>query len=537
MRLIVRERQSMIGDLNVTSGIVLIGSHPTCDICLPDGRLSPRHLILEPEGSGGWTIRPLDNATPATVNKTFLHSRHRLKTGDEIGFADYSLRVYLEDSTEITDRVAISAVNQMEETHVPTRWPLPADTVVLRAADVVTLESSGLLLLSQMHPKLRQAETSEELLTLLAAWLLVALKADRVWTCLATDPEHAPHVAAGRDTAGNRFTPPEKTGMLIYRAVQRQQTLLLPCDPTRYGSAVAGPLAAGAMALGLMYAERSVGKPTFNRSDLSVLRVIGIGAGVRLDEILRGQQQAVRERAQQQLDWGHQVQERLTPAQLPAWENMEVAAYRQTGQSCCGDVYDVIRLPRGTAAVLLAHAMAAGAESAVLMATVRAAFRVALLHADAPHFVLKELNWLVQDPISQVTMRCFVGLLDPATGKMHYSAAGLPGAHLIKAGGTTMDLADKEIPELGALPQMEYPSNEADMAPGDSLVLFTRGLITATNEKGEPFGLERITGDLEDGAGKSAHLMLQMLVDGLSMHLGSNRPHEDVTILIVRRLA
>ena len=70
MRLIIRERDSMISDLNVSSGIVLIGSHPSCDIYLPDGRLAPRHVIIEPEGDYGWTVRPLDTRLVTTVNDT-----------------------------------------------------------------------------------------------------------------------------------------------------------------------------------------------------------------------------------------------------------------------------------------------------------------------------------------------------------------------------------------------------------------------------------------------------------------------------------
>lgn len=536
MRLIICERQNMVSDMNVASGIVLIGSHPTCDIYLPDGRLAPRHLIIEPEGDAGWTVRPLDTSTPATVNKMLLQSRHRLKTGDEIGFADYGIRVYLDDQSPAA-ATSVQAVNRMDETLIPSRWPIPADSVLLRPSDTVNLEAAGLLLLAQLTPKLYQADTAQELLDMLAGWLLPVFKADRAWVCLATDPEHDPHMCASADAAGHPVKAPEKTGLLIHRAVQRQQSLLMPADPTRYASAMLAPLAAGNTCLGLLYLERAPGsKSGFPRPDLATLRVIGCQAGTRLDELLRGHQQTVREKAQLQLDWAHQVQERLTPAQLPAWDNMELAAYRQAGQACCGDVFDVVRLPKGTAAVLLGHAMAGGAEAAVLMATVRAALRVALLHADAPHFVLKELNWLVQDAAAQVAMRCFAGLLDPASGKMRFSAAGLPGAYLVAPTGHTSNLVPKEIPELGTQPQIEYPAYEATIAPEDSLVLFTRGLVTALSEKGEPFGLDRIVTNLEDAASQTTHLMLQALVDDLSAHLGKNKPHEDVTVLILRRL-
>src|SRR5512133_2705618 len=117
MRLIIRERDSMISDLNVSSGIILIGSHPSCDIYLPDGRLAPRHVIIEPEGDYAWTVRPLDARLVTTINNTMLHSRSRLKNGDTLGFADYSVRVYLDEPAGAIERT-IPSVNRSEDTMV-----------------------------------------------------------------------------------------------------------------------------------------------------------------------------------------------------------------------------------------------------------------------------------------------------------------------------------------------------------------------------------------------------------------------------------
>ena len=535
MRLIIREHDSMISDMNVEGGIVLIGSHPSCDIYLPDGRLAPRHVIIEPEGDYAWTVRPLDTRLVTTINRALLSSRSRLKNGDTLGFADYSVRVYLDEPAGAIER-AIPTINRSEDTMVPTRWPLPQDTVVLRSGDAVNLEAGGLLLLGQVNSRLYRTDEPKSLLEGIATYLLAACKADHAWVCLATDPEHEPHMAFAADGSGRPYKGPDRTGLLVYRVVQRQQTLLLPADSNRFASAMAAPLACGPTSLGLLYLDRSPGKPFFGKADLAALRAIGSLAGVRLNEILRGQQQTLKQRAEGLMEWAHQVQERLTPATLPAWDSLEVAAYRQAGRSCCGDIYDVVRLPKGTAAFVLGHAMAAGAESAILMAEVRAAFRIALLHADAPHFLLKELNWLVHNPIAQHPMRCFTGLLDPASGKLRYSTAGQPGAYLLRTNGEAEDMVRGKAPEIGEQPQMEYNLEEATLAPGESLLLFTRGLITGTNTAGEPFGLERILTNFEDVPNQSAHVILQTLVDDLTLHLNHTPSSEDITILLLRRV-
>ncbi len=533
MRLIIRERESMVSDLNVSGGIVLIGSHPNCDVYLPDGRLGPRHAILEPEGQG-WTVRPLDTGTPTTVNNTLLHSRCRLKTGDEIGFGDYSIRVYPDQSAG--GESPITPVSRLEDTMVPTRWPVPADAVILRSSEPVALEAAALTALGQANCRLYRLDQPQDLLQAVADHLLAAVKADRAWVCLATDPQHDPHLTAAASAADRPFREPEQTGMLIYRSVQRHQAILLPADPDRYASAMVAPLLAGPMSLGLAYVERAPGKPVFRKNDLAILRATGSQAGVRLDELLRDQHVVQRRQVNQQMEWAHQIQQRLTPAVLPAWENMEVAAWRKAGRICCGDIYDIIRLPKGTAAIVLGHALTGGAESAIVMAEVRAGFRVALLHADAPHFVLKELNWLVHESVGQQAMRCFTGLLDPDSGRLRYSIAGPQGAYRISRDGEATDLVAAEMPEIGAQPQMEYNLEEVQLAPGESLLLFTRGLLTAANPAGEPFGLDRVLTGMEDVPNKSAHVMLQVLVDDLALHLGDAMPDEDITILILRRM-
>jgi len=532
MRLTVCERGSMIADLTISDRPVLIGSHPACDIYLPDGRIAPRQLIIEPEGQAGWTVRPLDTSIATTVNKSLLRSRYRLKNADEIGIAEYSIRVYF----EVPSTIAAAASDEAESAQAPPKWQVPAGSAILRASDPISLDASALSMLGQLAAALYQAGELAGLFQRLSAWLVSTFHADRAWSCLAAQPETPPHLAHGADATGRQWHGPDKVDLLIHRTVQRQQSVLLPAEPTRYSSAMAAPLMAGNESLGLIYVERAPERPSFRKSDLHLLKATGSHAGIRADELLQGSKEILLQRANQQLQWLHQIQERLTPPALPDWDMLEIAAYRQCGQRCCGDVYDAIKLPKGTAGIILGHAAAAGVESALLMAELRAAFRVAVLHADAPHFILAELNWLLYDPASQRAMRCFVGLLDPRSGELHYSVAGQPGAYLLRASGQLSSLTRWQSPAIGISAQSEYQPCEATLQPEDSLILFTRGLITASNETGEPFGIQAVLTALSDAVGQPAHMTLQMLVDDLAAHTGGRQPDDDITILIIKKL-
>jgi serine phosphatase RsbU (regulator of sigma subunit) len=85
---------------------------------------------------------------------------------------------------------------------------------------------------------------------------------------------------------------------------------------------------------------------------------------------------------------------------------------------------------------------------------------------------------------------CLIAVLDPASGEMRYANAGhnLPYKRTAQI---VVELRATGMP-LGLLPGMVYEEEEILLADGDSLLIYSDGLVEAHNPHKEMFGIPRL---------------------------------------------
>ena len=123
-------------------------------------------------------------------------------------------------------------------------------------------------------------------------------------------------------------------------------------------------------------------------------------------------------------------------------------------------------------------------------------------------------------------------VLDPTTGRLQYANAGhnLP----IRCWkGATTKLRATGMP-LGLMPESEYEAQQTRLRPGESLFLYSDGLVEAHNASREMFGdqrLSRLVGDPADGA-----VTIRRLLNALEEFTGPGWEQEDdVTMVVIDR--
>ena len=233
----------------------------------------------------------------------------------------------------------------------------------------------------------------------------------------------------------------------------------------------------------------------------------------------------------------HQIQAQLDLRSVPQWPELQIAAYAKPGLKEAGDVYDIMRLPNGLAAVMIGRIHASTARAALAMAEVRSAFRIAGLHADPPHIQLKALNWLLYDEKEPCVLDVAILVTNPKTGAAEFCTGGAIGAVVIDPRGNSRSLVDAERPAVGTTKGYEYASSSERLRVGETLALFSPGCCTTENIEGEPIGAERFQDALCDGFGQSASVALDDLVSDQAAFLKNGRPPADITILLVRRVS
>ena len=257
---------------------------------------------------------------------------------------------------------------------------------------------------------------------------------------------------------------------------------------------------------------------------------------VRVAQLVRQQQieAQARERLEQELRVARVVQQTLLPKELPDLAGWQVAAYWQPAQAVSGDFYDFINLPDGNLGIVEADVTGKGVPAALVMASARGILRVAAEQDPAsPGKVLAHVNELLCPDIPpSMFVTCLYGVLNPHTGRFIFANAGhnLPAKCTVDA---VVELRATGMP-LGLLPGMTYDEYEGTLELGESLLIYSDGLVEAHNPQGEMFGFPRLR-TMACGLGSGAEL-IEHLRGALADFTGPGWEQEDdVTFVTLER--
>ena len=190
------------------------------------------------------------------------------------------------------------------------------------------------------------------------------------------------------------------------------------------------------------------------------------------------------------------LQRAVLPDSLPRVDGMHFdAEYRAgaAGTYAGGDWYDVFRLDDERVFFSVGDVMGKGAAAAALMGQVRSALRAYAVAGQSPSEVLSSLDHLFDVLAEDRVVTVVVGLVNPKTGAVRLTNAGHPPPLVVRADGATSFCAPHSSLLIAAgLGQSARPAQELELAPGDSLVMFSDGLVERRGES-ITVGMDRLS--------------------------------------------
>jgi serine phosphatase RsbU (regulator of sigma subunit) len=164
------------------------------------------------------------------------------------------------------------------------------------------------------------------------------------------------------------------------------------------------------------------------------------------------------------------------------------------------------------------------------MTAARTMLRTAAQEDPAPAAVLARVNDLLHADIpSGMFVTCFYVVLDPTSGAIAFANAGQDLPCLHQPAASVSELCATGLP-LGLLPGARYDEQQAVLAPGDSVLLYSDGLVEAHNPAREMFGTERIARLVaaHDGGAE----LISAVIDDLRAFVGAGWEQEDDVTLV-----
>jgi PAS domain S-box-containing protein len=240
------------------------------------------------------------------------------------------------------------------------------------------------------------------------------------------------------------------------------------------------------------------------------------------------------------------LQDGLQPESLPQVRGLEFAArFRAAGEGVDvgGDFYDAFVNPDGSCTVVVGDVSGKGPGAAAVTSMARHTLRVEARHDASPGALLSALNGhlLRLGPLSAelpehrfCTVVCGTLTRTDAGFRARLARGGHPKPIVVPARGDAFEVEVRGV-VLGAAEESAYPEFEVALAPGDSLVLYTDGVLEAAAP-------ERILegSDVARGAQRGAGDGPTAIAEAVTQLIGDRAgrpPRDDVAILVVQAIA
>ncbi len=535
MRVLVRDGNDLIDSQDFEPRRLTLGSGEACDIRLRDRRIQPTLASLVPGPHGTWSI---ESAGPGTValNRHPVTHLTPVNHADEITVLNYTIVVHRSSDGEFPDKASPKTMITEEASQLRAR-PLPAGAVIKHDNDRLELSGDRKAWLARLNQPLRKCADIPKLIDLALDTMLDEF-AGRIAYVAARRRNYGAHeFVQGRGMDGKPVGEPASFDSFLFRCTETKQYLCLPqTGEPDIGSALVVPMSCQHGELGILYVDRKKGATPFSADDLDLLTLIAAMFAAQLECIVQGQidiQEAVE---LEKLSFVREIQARMDPTVVPQWPGLQLAVYCKPGSERGGDIYFVMRFPNHLAGILVAHLAGEATRSALAMAEVRAAFRIAGLHADPPHIFLRSINWMLCEDRHPCFMHAIAVVLNPKTGALEYSTAGNVRGLIVDGRGDARDLGDRSVIEVGRTPGFAYGPQKERLQHAETLVLYTDGCHTVRDNSGTQLGEERLVESIGDGFGQSATTALDELIQDHAAFFKNGAQPDDITILLFHRI-
>lgn len=227
------------------------------------------------------------------------------------------------------------------------------------------------------------------------------------------------------------------------------------------------------------------------------------------------------------------LQRSLLPSELPEHFGIQLAAQYLPAESelaVGGDWYDVIELADGALLLAIGDVVGHGAAAAGLTGQLRTALRIGTTDRRTVAELLGMLDRYIAGLGNADVATTLLVRIDRNANTMEWASAGHPPPLLHRRDGTVEFAVGPAGPPLGALMHPTFPGHHEQLRPGDSLLLYTDGLVERRDEDIDT-GLQRlaIAAATVASVDRNPSAALRTIIDET---LVGSEPRDDLAALI-----
>jgi sigma-B regulation protein RsbU (phosphoserine phosphatase) len=247
-------------------------------------------------------------------------------------------------------------------------------------------------------------------------------------------------------------------------------------------------------------------------------------------------------RLEQQTELARRVQMDLLPPSNLEIAGVDIAAQCVPAWQVGGDFYDVFSAPDGRVAIAVGDVSGKGLPASMVVGLLLGAVRASnwMAGKEEHESSTARLSELIR---SRTAIERFVSLFwcyyEPDRRTLRYVNAGHLPPMLIgqdERGNPVVRRLEEGGPVLGVLVGARYEQGEADVRPGEVLVMYSDGVVEAANAAGAQFEEEGLLRVVLQHLQKPCTEIRDEVLRAVHEFMGEERAQDDITLVVARFL-
>jgi len=239
------------------------------------------------------------------------------------------------------------------------------------------------------------------------------------------------------------------------------------------------------------------------------------------------------------LEIARDIQRMLLPEKPPTLPGLDIAFATKAANTVAGDYYDAFypNAPAeagGNLMLVMADVAGKSVPAALLMATLQAS-----LHTLAPDGLsltnlMERLNrYACAHSMDGGRFTTAVVVeFDPSTQLLSYVNAGHNSPVVRRSDGSIVRMESSGLP-LGITREANFPAASLQLGRGDTLILFTDGVVEAFDAAGQEYSDPRWVSIIRNMPTLAAQDSLNFLMRDVDQFVGATRQSDDITLLVL----
>lgn len=225
----------------------------------------------------------------------------------------------------------------------------------------------------------------------------------------------------------------------------------------------------------------------------------------------------------------------MLPSKFPAYPDrneFDIFATMTPAKEVGGDFYDFFFIDDNHLALVMADVSGKGVPAALFMVIAKTLIKNRAMMGGTPSEILSYVNnQLCEGNEAELFVTTWLAIIDVSTGKVIASNAGHEYPAIRRGNGNFELYKQKHSPALATIENIRFKQYEFELAPGDSIYVYTDGVAEATNAENQLYGTDRMLEALNKCSTAEPEKLLATVKQSIDEFVGNASQFDDITML------